>query len=116
MGRGPASVVGMGVVEGGPQSFSQDLRKEFQRLVLLGFPGGTVVGGPPADAGNAGSCPGLGRSHVPWSGWAREPWPLSLRVRSLCSTTGEAAAVRGRRTAKKKKKEKKNYKISLHNY
>ena len=33
-----------------------------------------------------------------------EPWPLSLRVRSLCSATGEATTVRGPRTAKKKKK------------
>ena len=36
-------------------------------------------------------------------GWPRGPWPLSLRVRSLCSATGEVAAVRGPRTAKKKK-------------
>ena len=28
-----------------------------------------------------------GESHVPWSGWAREPQLLSLRVWSLCSTT-----------------------------
>ena len=41
---------------------------------------------------------------MPRSGWAREPWPLSLRVRSLCSATGEAATLRGPRTAKKKKK------------
>ena len=66
-----------------------------------GFPGGAVAESPPADAGDAGLCPGSGRSHVPRSGWAREPWPLSLRVRSLCSATGEAAAVRGPRTAKK---------------
>ena len=32
-----------------------------------------------------------------------EPWPLSLHVRSLCSTTGEATTVRGPRTAKKKR-------------
>ena len=41
--------------------------------------------------------------YVPRSSWAREPWPLSLRVRSLCSSTGEATAVRGPRTAKKQK-------------
>ena len=68
-----------------------------------GFPGGAVVERPPADAGDTGSCPGPGRSHMPRSGWAREPWPLSLRVRSLCSATGEATAVRGPRTEKKKK-------------
>ena len=76
--------------------------------VFLGFPGGAVVESPPADAGDGGSCPGPGRSHMPRSGWAREPWPLSLRVRSLCSATGEATAVRGPRTAKKKKKRKKD--------
>ncbi|XP_029092249.1 uncharacterized protein LOC114903544 [Monodon monoceros] len=61
---------------------------------LMGFPGGTAVGSPPADAGDTGSCPGLGRSHMPRSGWAPEPWPLSLRVWSLCSATGEATTVR----------------------
>ena len=69
----------------------------------VGFPGGAVVESPPADAGDTGSCPSPGRSHMPRSGWAREPWPLSLRIRSLCSTTGEATTVRGPRTAKKKK-------------
>ena len=29
-----------------------------------GFPGGAVVGSLPADAGDTGSSPGLGRSHV----------------------------------------------------
>ena len=67
-----------------------------------GFPGGAVVESPPADAGDTGSCSGPGGSHMPQSGWAREPRPLSLRVRSLCSTTGEATAVRGPRTGKKK--------------
>ena len=56
----------------------------------MGFPGGAVVESPPADAGDAGSCPDPGRSHRPRSGEAREPWPLSLRVRSLCSATREA--------------------------
>ncbi|XP_067568374.1 cytochrome P450 7A1 isoform X2 [Pseudorca crassidens] len=70
--------------------------------LLPGFPGGAVVESPPADAGDTGSCPGPGRSHMPWSGGAREPWPLSLRVRSLCFATGEVTTVRGPRTAKTK--------------
>ena len=49
----------------------------------------------PASAGDMGSSPGLGGSHMPRSGWAREPQLLSLRVWSLCSATGEAAMVRG---------------------
>ena len=32
-----------------------------------GFPGGTVVENLPANAGDAGSSPGLGRSHMPRS-------------------------------------------------
>ena len=64
-----------------------------------GFPGGAVVESPPASAGDAGSSPGLGRSHMPRSGWACEPQLLSLRVWSLCSAVGEAATVRGPRIA-----------------
>ena len=64
-------------------------------------PGGAVVENLPANAGDRGSSPGLGRSHMPWSSWAREPQLLSLRVWSLCSAMGEAAIVRGPRTAMK---------------
>ena len=55
----------------------------------------------PANAGDTGSSPGLGRSHMPRSNWAREPQLLSLRVWSLCSATREATTVRGPRTAMK---------------
>ena len=60
-----------------------------------------MVGGLPADAGDTGSSPGLGRSHMPRSNEAREPQLLSLRVWSLCSATRETAIVRGPRTAMK---------------
>ena len=55
----------------------------------------------PAKAGDTGSSPGLGRSHMPWSNWAREPQLMSLRIWSLCSATREAAIVRGPRTVMK---------------
>ena len=55
----------------------------------------------PANAGDTGSSPGLGRSHMPRSNWAREPQLLSLRLWSLCSATREAAIVRGPCTAMK---------------
>ena len=55
----------------------------------------------PANAGDAGSSPGLGRSHMPRSNWAREPQLLSLRVWSLGPATGGAAMERGPRTAMK---------------
>ena len=34
---------------------------------MLGFPGGAVVENLPANAGDTGSSPGLGRSHMPRS-------------------------------------------------
>ena len=55
----------------------------------------------PANAGDTGSNPGLGGSHMPRSNWAREPQLLSLCVWSLCSATREAAIMRGPRTVKK---------------
>ena len=55
----------------------------------------------PADAGDMGSSPGPGRSHMPRSNWAREPQLLSLRVWTLCSATREATTVRGPRTEMK---------------
>ena len=55
----------------------------------------------PANAGDMGLSPGLGRSHMPRSNWAREPQLLSLRVWSLCSATREGTTVRGPRTAMK---------------
>ena len=71
------------------------------KVGFRGFPGGAVVESLPANAGNTGSSPGLGGSHMPRSGWAREPQVLGLRVWSLCSATREAAIVRGPRTAMK---------------
>ena len=55
----------------------------------------------PAGAGDTGSSPGLGGSHMPRSNWAREPQLLSLRIWSLCSATREVAIMRGPRTAMK---------------
>ena len=74
------------------------------KIVRVGFPGGAVVESLPASAGDAGSSPGLGGSHVPRSDWASEPELPSLRVWSLfvwslCSATREAAIVWGPRTA-----------------
>ena len=62
---------------------------------------GTVVENLPANAGNTGSSPGLGRSHMLQSNWAHEPQLLSLHVWSLCSATREAVIVRGPCTAMK---------------
>ena len=53
----------------------------------MGFPGGAVVENLLASAEDTGSSPGLGRSHMSRSNWAREPQLLSLHVWSLCSAT-----------------------------
>ena len=49
---------------------------------VLGFPGGTVVKNPPANAGDMGSSPATGRSHMPRNNWAHEPQLLSLCSRA----------------------------------
>ena len=38
-----------------------------KRVFIQGFPGGAVVETPPANAGDMGSSPGPGRSHMPRS-------------------------------------------------
>ena len=37
------------------------------KIYIEGFPGGAVVENLPANAGDTGSSPGLGRSHMPRS-------------------------------------------------
>ena len=78
-----------------------EIQCQVYKLRRGGFPGGTVVENLPASAGDTGSSPGLGGSHMPRSNWVREPQLLSLRVWSLCSATREAAIVRGPCTAMK---------------
>uniref|UniRef100_A0A8C0DGU1 UBC core domain-containing protein n=1 Tax=Balaenoptera musculus TaxID=9771 RepID=A0A8C0DGU1_BALMU len=66
-----------------------------------GATGPVMVESLPANAGDTGSSPGLGRSHMLRSNWARDPQLLSLRVWSLCSATREAMIVRGPHTTTK---------------
>ena len=82
------------------QWVNDEIKEEIKKY-LEGFPGGAVVENLPANAGDMGSSPGLGGSHMPRSSWAREPQLLSLRVWSLCSAKREAAIVRGPCTAMK---------------
>ena len=57
----------------GHSSLNNHQGREFFSLFLNiktiggGFPGGAVVENLPANAGDTGSNPGLGRSHMPWS-------------------------------------------------
>ena len=43
------------------------LSLQSEKLRGRDLPGGTVVKNSPANAGDTGSSPGLGRSHMPWS-------------------------------------------------
>ena len=45
----------------------RSLRKIIIKKADAGFPGGAVVENLPANAGDTGSSPGLGRSHMPRS-------------------------------------------------
>ena len=61
-GTGGSTAVRQGNERRGPQT-----GKEVVKLSLGGFPGGAVVENLPANAGDMGSSPGLGRSHMPRS-------------------------------------------------
>ena len=52
----------------GKQEHYLTIRKiNLQKFHQRGFPGGAVVENPPANAGDMGLSPGLGRSHMPRS-------------------------------------------------
>ena len=51
-----------------------------------------MVGNLPASAGDTGSSPGPGGSHMPWSGWACMPQLLSLRAITAGARTPGARA------------------------
>jgi hypothetical protein len=78
---------------------------------LQGFPGGSAVKNPPANAGDTGSVPNLGRSHVPLSNkpmghncWACALEPRSHNYWSLCtSLKREATAMRNLLTTTREK-------------
>ena len=50
-----------------PMAFFMELEQNIIKFVWRGFPGGAVVKNLPANAGDTGSSPGLGRSHMPRS-------------------------------------------------
>ena len=56
--------------------------KVLVKMVVQDFPGGAVVKNLPATAGDTGSIPGPGRSHMPQSNYARVPQLLSLCSRA----------------------------------
>ena len=49
------------------KAWSASARERVRNASSRGFTAGSVVKNPPASAGDMGSIPDLGRSHVPWS-------------------------------------------------
>ena len=70
----------------------------FQESLCRGFPGGSVVENPSANAGDAGLTPGPGRFHMLQSCWAHGPQLPSLcsRARELPLLSSHAAATEAR--------------------
>ena len=83
-------------LEKSPHGNEDPAQSNFNKIIKIkkqGFPDGSVVKDAPT---NAGCTPGLGRSQMPRSNWARVPQPLSLcsrarepQPRSLCSRAQE---------------------------
>ena len=75
--------------------------------IPVNCPGGPVIKSPPANAGDTGSIPGLGRVHMPWGNstcttWLLSPWATTTEVHapsSPCSATREATVMRSPHTA-----------------
>ena len=61
-------------------------KKQTHNIILRNFPGGLVVKNLPANAGDVGLIPGLGRTHMQWSNLAHAPQLLSVTTQSLSST------------------------------
>ena len=59
----------------------------YSKATCRGFPGGSVVKNPPANAGELDSIPGPGRSHVP-----RSTHACVRQLLSLCSRAWETQA------------------------
>ena len=56
-----------------------------------------MVESPPANAGDTGSIPGPGGSHMPQSDWAREPQLLSPHAAAAGAHVPRARAPQGER-------------------
>ena len=68
-------------VEGTPSAVSYS--KGSVKNNLWGFPGGAVVENLPANAGDTGSSPGLGRSHMPQAAEQLGPWATTTEPAHL---------------------------------
>ena len=60
-------------------------------ISYLRFFGDLVVKNPPANAGDTGSIPGLGRPHMPQSNWACAPQQEKSPKREACTLQLESS-------------------------
>ena len=56
-----------------PKQDDSKVHMKNKQIIAKGFRGDSVVKNPPASAGDTGSSPGPGRSHVPWNNEACAP-------------------------------------------
>ena len=56
-----------------PKQDDSKVHMKNKQIIAKGFRGDSVVKNPPASAGDTGSIPGPGRSHVPWNNEACAP-------------------------------------------
>ena len=75
------------VLEWGKIAFSIEAPEKGINIKESDFPGGAEDKNPPANAGDTGSTPGLGRSHRPWGNSAQAPQLLSPSSRA-CKSQG----------------------------
>ena len=68
------------------------MKRKKKKNNFQGLPGGPVVKNLPANAGDTGSVPRLGRSHMPRSNETQEP--QLLKTAHPSSTTREGTALR----------------------
>ena len=83
-------------------SHSETYKHSIKSIICGDFPGDAVVKNLPANAGDTGSSPGPGRSHMPRSNKAHVPQLLSLRSRAHALQQREATTMRSPRTATKR--------------
>jgi len=81
------------------ENVSRTLWYKLQQNSFEDFPGGLVVKNLPANSGDTGSIPDLGRFHVPCGNWAHMPQLLKPIYPRACALQWEATVTRSPSTS-----------------
>ena len=74
--------------------------KEYKlKRIFEDFPDGLAIKNLPVNAGDTGSTPGLGQSHMPWGNIVPKPQRLNPQALEPVLHNREATAMRSRTTA-----------------